>query len=237
MLKLKNVSYTYRNSDLKVLDNINIEFKKSVVNVMLGLNGAGKTTLFDLICGIYKRPEGFEEVPSSSEILYQLQGVPFLTTLKGKDIVKLLLKADGARVVNLSMATQLSGMDQQEIDLMRRLWHTKYGDMSLGERRWLMITSMCEMKRKLYIFDEPTSGVDPESRLKIFKRIERLCLDRDKMVLMSSHNLHELSFLNCYLYMLNKGKVIFQGSYMEFLEYGNTQNPDEAFTKVIRNNL
>ncbi|QKG83047.1 AAA family ATPase [Kroppenstedtia pulmonis] len=234
MLKLKNVSYSYRNSSRRVLNRVSVTFKKTVVNVVLGLNGAGKTTLFDLICGIYKRPAGFEEVPPSNEILYQLQGVPFLTTLKGKDMVKLLLKADGAGAVDLSQVTQWPDMDREEAELMKRLWDTQYGDMSLGERRWLMITSLCEMTRKLYIFDEPTSGVDPESRLKILKRIERLCSDPDKMVIMSSHNLHELSFLNCFLYLIHQGTIVFQGSYADFLAYGDTENPDEAFSNVIR---
>lgn len=116
---------------------------------------------------------------------------------------------------------------------MHHLWNTEYGNISVGERRWLLITSLCEIKRKLYIFDEPTSGVDPDSRIHIFRRLELLSTQEDTYVLLSSHNLHELQYIQYKLYLLHQGKIAFQGSYQEFLDQAGTDHPDLAFREYV----
>ncbi len=233
-LELLNVSFRYNNSSRYVLKNVSVRFEPFQLNVIIGLNGAGKTTLFDLIAGVLPRPDGFINVPPEKDILYQLQSVPFLVTLKGRDIVKLLVNVDfrNRRKVRGPLITD--SMDAREAELMKRLWNVKYGDMSIGERRWLLITALCEMKRKLYLFDEPTSGIDPDSRIKIFRRLELLSRQKNCLVLVSSHNLHELEFVRCKLFLLHEGKIIFQGSYQDFLKGAGTNNPDIAFQRYVK---
>jgi ABC-2 type transport system ATP-binding protein len=229
-MKIKNVTYRYKNSDRKVLDDLNITFEENKMNVILGLNGAGKTTLFDLISGTMERPEGFIGFPNTKDILYQVQGVGFLTTLKGKDLARLIINTDYRSRNNKSMQEIFeSNLNSSEIKLTRRIWEMKFGDMSPGERRWLIMNGLCSIDRTLYLFDEPTVGLDPTSRLSILKRLNRLAESEGKAVLYSTHILHELENISAKIYLLHEGSVKFSGTYEEFLREGNTDNPDIAF--------
>lgn len=90
------------------------------------------------------------------------------------------------------------------------------------------------MKRNLYIFDEPTSGVDPEARVQILKRIEALCLHTNAVVLLSTHTLHEFEKIHCKIHLLHQGKLKFEGSYMKFLESTQHHDPDQAFNQKVQ---
>ncbi|WP_433745918.1 ATP-binding cassette domain-containing protein [Falsibacillus pallidus] len=233
-MNIKNLSFSYQNRS--VLKNVNIEFKKNKTNVLLGLNGAGKTTLFDLMTGVIPMSENscFKNFPSYDEVLYQLQGIPFLTTLKGKDLVKVFLNSDYKnRNSKKPLKAQFDLTDGREKGLLDRLWELEFGKMSVGERRWLIITTICHLDRKLYIFDEPTAGIDPDAKIKILKRIEDLSNKKDSFVILSSHQLHELKYIDCHLFFLHQGEIIFNGSYNEFISFTNTENPDQAFYEMI----
>ncbi|WP_053367683.1 AAA family ATPase [Bacillus sp. FJAT-27245] len=227
-MKIRNLSFGY--GDKTVLDNISLDFSPDKVNVILGQNGAGKTTLFDLISGALDSKGGIIDAPREEEVVYQLQSVPFLYILKGKDIVKLFFQTDFR---SKDAKSAFKTLDQREEFLLKKLWETPYGKMSLGERRWLIVSLICQMDRKVYIFDEPTSGVDPDSRIKILKRIEDLAKKDGRLVLMSTHILHELEYVDSWLYLLNGGTISFQGSYTGFLEETGTTNPDVAFNILI----
>ncbi|MDP4147415.1 MAG: AAA family ATPase [Bacillota bacterium] len=215
-----------------MLSNLSVEFETKKVNVILGHNGAGKTTLFDLLTGVLIPSEGIINAPHENEIVYQLQGIPFLNILKGKDIVSLFLKSDVNKEISKITMESFHSLDTREKELLERLWNLPVGKMSLGEKRWLIVSLICQMDRKLYIFDEPTSGVDPDSRIKLVKRLEELSKKENTLVLMSTHILHELEYLDCILYLLHNEKIIFQGTYNEFLTLTETKNPDIAFYKL-----
>lgn len=233
MITLENVSFHYPKSERYILNNLCATFSSKRINVIVGLNGAGKTTLFDLLVGIHSVNCGIRNFPNSEDVLYQVQNVPFLGSLKGKDIVKFLINCDyHASYKKMEQPLVLESMDEKEKETMQRLWFTRFGDMSVGERRWLIITALCELKRKVYIFDEPTSGVDPESRLKIFNKIEVLN-QQENTIILSTHNLHELEFLDCEIFLLHQGRIIFKGSYSQFQQEGHSLNPDEAFRHLV----
>ncbi|MBE2925522.1 AAA family ATPase [Anoxybacillus flavithermus] len=109
-----------------------------------------------------------------------------------------------------------------------KLWDRKIGHMSVGERRWLLIRSICQLERELYIFDEPTSGIDPDARLFILESIDNL-VKKGKLVVMTTHILYELEYIDCKLYFLHRGNILYAGDYISFLNKYNTQNPDVAF--------
>ncbi len=233
MFHITNLSYRYKKSTRDALLNVTFTPEMGKVNAVVGLNGAGKTTLFDIVTSVIAPVKGVYDVPDPNEILYQLQGVPFPSTLRGCDLVRLLLNTDEPGRFNQDIYLSFDSLTNREVENYRRLWKMKFGEMSIGERRWLIITTMCQMQRKLYIFDEPTAGVDPDSRVNILSRIERLCTDTDSIVLMSTHILNELQFINCCIHVLHNGSIIFNGSFQEFLSVYQTDNPDFAFQRAV----
>lgn len=233
---IDNLSFTYPKSDKLLLKNININFEKKLINVVIGMNGAGKTTLFDILIGQYKPLEGkIVNLPFSKDILYHVQGAYISFLIKGKDYIRLIYKLTNKKFYsNCEQNMQEIGFDNlREIELFKDLWDKKIGQMSVGERRWLYVTTLSQIKKNLYIFDEPTAGVDPSSRIKIYKRLENIIINQDSTLIVSTHHLHELRNIKCKIFLMDEGQIKFQGSFMNFLKNASTDNPDEAFDYYV----
>lgn len=231
MISVKDVNFKYKSSKRDVLKQVTFSLKKDKVNVILGLNGAGKTTLFDCLTGIIKPLNGAINVPPLNEILYLTQSIYFSGELKGKDFAKFISRIDNRKASNTA-STYVQGMDEMSKELFYYLWDTKIGRMSVGEKRWLFVIMVSNLKRNLYILDEPTSGVDPSARIKILRKIENL-VKKGSYCLISTHQLQDLSHMDCHIIMLHKGRVIYEGDYNNWLSLNNTNNPDIAFENAI----
>lgn len=234
MIEIRDLNYQYKESSQKVLNKLSLKFESNKINVIIGKNGAGKTTLFDIITHLIPAPSNIIGLPPENEIMYQLQGLLFPTILTGKDLFRFFLYTDFRNEIKIGKEPYTDQyMTANEIDFMHRVWHMSYGNMSVGERRYLTILAITLMNRKLYIFDEPTSGVDPEARVRILNRIQRLIEDPDKIVILSTHTLHELKNYNCEIHLLHQGSLQFTGSYDQFLTTFNSEDPDTAFQNMI----
>ncbi|GEN30573.1 ABC-2 type transport system ATP-binding protein [Cerasibacillus quisquiliarum] len=236
MVKLDNLYFKYNETRGYVLKNISTTFEPGVVNVLLGVNGSGKTTLFDIISGILlkKVDKGVVHGVNIKDTMYMTQGMLFPMGLKGKDLIRLFLKGD----YRYQSKKHHDFFDDEYFkEKLEYLSNTYYGDMSIGERRWLTFTLAMKLERKIYLFDEPTSGVDPHSKVDILDSIMNLSKNKNKVVIMSTHVLHDLSEMNCKIHLLHRGKINFVGTYDEFLKKFNHSNPDKAFRNFIDNYL
>jgi len=231
-MKLERVTYQYEKDERKILDDITLNFSKEKINVVLGVNGAGKSTLFDLITGVTKPKEGFIENYPQHETCYQLQGFGFPPIFKGKDIVRLILNTDVNGKYQSYEDLLSSSLDSRDKEKLERLWTLSIGKMSTGERRWLAISTMCLLERKLYIFDEPTAGLDPEARKVVLSKINSL-VNGDNAIIISTHILHDLEEMDCKIFFLEGGRLKFEGDYKSLLKEYNTDSPNIAFEKVI----
>ncbi|TMW70428.1 AAA family ATPase [Alteribacter natronophilus] len=234
-MKINQVNYSYAKSNRQVLNGLSFHLKPDRLNVVAGLNGAGKTTLFDILTGVLKAEGEIEGLPKQNDVVYQQQGVYFTQTLKGRDLVRLVLHCDhsGKTRVRKKEPFVTPCMTNEEKEKMAELWQRPFGQMSVGERRWLLTFVMCRLDRKLYVFDEPTSGVDPHSRVQIMNRIRKLVEEPGKTVVASTHTLHELQFYAVHLVLLHQGKAVFTGTYEDFLTEGGSDNPDTAFQNLV----
>lgn len=235
-MRIENLDLTIKNRP--IFHSLNLNLVEGKVNVLFGPNGIGKSTLLDVMAGLHKDcNKSLIKFPSESEIAYQLQGVPFLASLTGKDIYHFFLKCDHKYNHNkIELSDFISDIEEQE--LMKRLYPIKFGQMSGGERRWLIIIGICSLHRKLYLFDEPINGIDPEYKEKIYIKLDRMARNDGKMIVMTTHQLKDLAYYNFHLHFLYQGKIQFSGSYEEFLNItqGETTNPDIAF-KLLKQGL
>ncbi|HDR7352948.1 AAA family ATPase [Bacillus wiedmannii] len=228
---VKNLSFKYPKCKELVLNNINLTLKQDRLNVLVGLNGSGKTTLFDCITDVLKPETGEIVLPPVNEILYLTQTIFFSPVIRGRDFAKFIFRLDNRQVQN-DIDYYLDGLSDSEKKQLKKLWGSTIGKMSVGERKWLFVTMLSQIERRLYMFDEPTSGVDPSARLKILKRIDGL-IAKGKTCIISTHQLQDLMHIDSHIIMLHEGIIKYEGDFKEWLGMYGTTNPDVAFDMCI----
>ncbi|WP_128896743.1 ATP-binding cassette domain-containing protein [Longirhabdus pacifica] len=232
MYNVENLKFKYKKTDEYILDNVSFSLKKDKLNVIVGLNGSGKTTLFDCLTSVLKPESGQIQFPRYHDILYLTQTLFFSYELKGKDFANFIMRLDNKAKIK-DPSSLASEEHPDEIQLLSKLWNRKIGKMSLGERRWLFVFFLTKIDKPLYILDEPTSAVDPISRLKIIEKMKQL-IASGKVCVCSTHQLQDLLFEDCHIIFLHQGKIKYEGSFYDWLEINETQNPDIAFERMTK---
>lgn len=225
-LELHDLSFSYKNTP--VWSNLNDTFLPGKVNYLIGYNGAGKSTMFDLISRITEPTNGnIVGLPDKQEILYQTQNPVIFGALTGKDLRNFIFGvSQGYNKI------ELNKLSPHFKELYVRLLNRKLGNMSIGERRWLLLFFESRLHKKLFLLDEPLAGVDPVSKIQIEKTIGELAQDKEKLIIVTTHELSHMNQENCYIHLLNNGKISFFESYQDFVSVSPTQNPEEAFLKL-----
>lgn len=203
-----------------IFDNLSFTIVTGEVNILLGRNGEGKTTLLDVISGLLKTGAAIQEPVNQNDILYMIQGVPMLSTIRGKDLARLILVPAGHYHYSQISAQFLENaleMDPSSLEKINYLWETQYGKMAPGERRWFITLLNCMVDKKMYLFDEPTAGIDSASALQIIRRINHLN-DNGKTILYVTHRIEELNqFSDFQLHLLRHGKIVYSASKMKWI--------------------
>lgn len=217
-MKLKDITFTYPKGNKKIFNQFNWELDTENVHFIIGKNGSGKTTFYEMIAGLLEYEGEIEDRIDDKDILLQLQGVPMLKTIKGRDLAELYLGADG-EMDDLTLERVKRELPEASHEKMAYLWEATYGNMSVGERRWLLIYLLSLLNRVLYIFDEPTAGLDVTSAREVLTIIEELSTKRKKKVLLTTHRMEEIEQFDSYsVTLLHEGKNAFTGKKTEFLE-------------------
>ena len=220
--------------DLKVLNNINLSLKEGDYSILLGLNGAGKNTLFSLITRLYDNQTGAIEIFSHdikkkpSKALANI-GVVFQQPTVDLDLtVEQNLQYHAAlhgMKKNLALENALSELKRQN---MEGVLKKKVRELSGGQKRRVEIVRALMHKPKLLLLDEPTVGVDIESRKLIVKHVKTLCVEKKLAVLWATHLIDEVDEKGK-LVVLHKGKVLANDDVKNILKKTKTNNISNAF--------
>lgn len=196
-MQIKN--YSLRYADRVLAQNFDAEFSTQAINVITGANGAGKTTLLDFIAGVGPKAAKGDKinVPKQADIAYQLQHIHFFTTLSVAQTITMY-----RQLGNPAIETENTTFQIIKKRVLDNIWQVEMGKLSGGERQMVLTYGQCLLEKKLYIFDEPTSGVDIDNTKIILSMIASLVQDRQKLVVMTSHNLEQLAELPVHLITL-----------------------------------
>lgn len=198
----------------KILDHVNLQVKQGSIYGFLGPNGAGKTTTLKLILGLLKRQQG----------TINLFGQSFES-----DRVN-ILKRVGSLIETPSLYSQLTAYENLEV--LRKIYqcpkgnidtalesvglsHTakkKAGQFSLGMKQRLSIAMALLNNPPLLILDEPTNGLDPNGMIEIRELLRKLNKETGVTIIVSSHLLSEIERLVTDVGIINKGRMMFQGT-------------------------
>lgn len=196
-MEIKNYSVTFDNRQLS--KNLNVSFSTHKMNIIMGANGAGKSTLLEFIAGVGPKGAVGEKVgiPPYQKIAYQLQQVHFFPTLTVAQTIDFYSKLS-----NRSDSKSYENEKSVRNSLLSPIWHTKMGQLSGGERQIVLTYGQCLLDKEVYIFDEPTSGVDETNAPLVLSMINDLVVNDHKIVIMTSHHSEQLKQFNLNLIAL-----------------------------------
>ncbi|MBU1619672.1 MAG: ABC transporter ATP-binding protein/permease [Gammaproteobacteria bacterium] len=219
-IRLENLSFSYKNSNLSSLQALNFRFEKNNVYTLIGKSGSGKTTLAKLISGLYQSYEGqliFDEInlaaidsESSCTQVAIVEQQPFF--FKGTIQQNITLHHDCINEDRLKLAVELSCFDQvlekNQLSLDSDL-NTNSTNLSGGERQRLAIARALYSNTNVLILDEATNALDCATENRFYRYLNDI--KQNKIVIWITHNLQAIEYSDVVLVMDN-GQLAASGS-------------------------
>ncbi|MBR1865042.1 MAG: ABC transporter ATP-binding protein [Lachnospiraceae bacterium] len=229
-----------------VVDNLNIQIKKGEVFGLLGPNGAGKSTTMNMICSITRPTAGtislFGKDPwkQKKEVIHKLGYIPqelaIHGSLKAWENVELFTSLYGIKGEALNTAVEES---LEYVGLLGRKQEFAK-NFSGGMKRRLNIACAIGHKPDLLIFDEPTVGIDPQSRNFILEQI-KTSNRNGATVIYTSHYMEEVEAICTRIAIMDNGKIIACGTSEELkrlvTEDGESITLEEVFLTLTGKKL
>ena len=210
IIQIRDIKKNY--GSIEAVKGISFSIREGEFFSLLGPNGSGKTTTISMICTILSMDAGSVEicgycVGREDNKIRRMLGVVFQNN-----------RLDSVLTVqeNLEIRGKLYGLPKQSLenridelltttgaaDLVKR----KYGTLSGGEKRKVDIARALIHSPKILLLDEPTTGLDPESRSKIWHMVTNLRNEENITILLTTHYLEETNESD-HVVVLNEGRV------------------------------
>jgi ABC-2 type transport system ATP-binding protein len=207
MIEIKNLEFSYKKK-AKLFDDLNLELSLGNIYGLLGKNGAGKTTLLKQITGLLfpKSGEclvlGEQASKRNSKILSQVFIVPEEFDLPAITVKKYVsLTAPFYPLFNKSEFSEY--MNDFEISEKENI-----KNLSFGQKKKFLLAFGISLNTKLLILDEPSNALDIPSKSQ-FRKIIASSINEERSVIISSHQVRDLSSLLDNIIIIDKGKIIF----------------------------
>lgn len=207
-LEVKNINKKYKNK--VVLNDINFSIQSGEIVALIGKNGAGKSTLINIITKLIQQDSGQSKIFEKEKFDRNLIGVMMqenisLDRITVKEIIK-LIRTYYRNPMSYQAILALSELQNYTNHPMDKL--------SGGQKRKLQFALTLAGNPDLIFLDEPTVGMDAESRTKFWKHVDEL-KKQGKTFLITSHYLEELEKVANRFIFLHNQKIIFDGSLNE----------------------
>ncbi|QYN59148.1 ABC transporter ATP-binding protein [Lactobacillus panisapium] len=205
LIETHNLTKNYGNRP--ALNGVDLKIGKGQLIAFLGTNGAGKSTTINILAGLLKPTSGTISYAANLKI-----GVVFQTSVLDD---KLSVKAN--LYLRARMYKEFSSEWLEElINLMgiRRFLHQKYGTLSGGQRRRVDIARSLVNRPDILFLDEPTTGLDLQTRLVIWQLLQKLQKEQGLTIFLTTHYLEEAESAD-QMYILENGHVLASGTVKE----------------------
>ena len=206
--------------EIKAVNDLSFKVKRGELFAFLGVNGAGKSTTISIMCGSLSRDGGtviidgvnIDERPDAvkSEI-----GVVFQSSGLDKQLsVSDNLKSRAALYGICGEAFKARLNELTDLLDLQKLLRRPLGKLSGGQRRRIDIARALIHKPRLLVLDEPTTGLDPQTRKTIWRVVEQLRRDEGMTVFLTTHYMEEAADAD-YVVILSEGKKVAEGTPIE----------------------
>lgn len=208
---------TKKYGQVKAVDNLSLKIKENEIFGLLGPNGAGKTTLINILSTLLKPSSGeamvnkFNVKNSASKVRESI-GIVFQETILDNELNALDNLDFHARLYNISK--KLKENKIKDMLNLVGLWDSrekKVETYSGGMKRRLEIARGLLHQPKVLFLDEPTLGLDPQTRRKIWDHISHLKKKKEITILLTTHYMEEADYLCDRVAIIDKGKIVALG--------------------------
>ena len=201
------------------IDRVTLRLERGRILGILGANGSGKSTLIRLMCGLLTLDEGRVEVFGHDVVRDEMA----VKRLINRVSVDAAFFKKLSPLENLSFAARLYGLDAkvaraEAIRILARLGISEkrigrpIEQMSRGMQQKVAIARALLTSPALLLLDEPTTGLDPRSKLEVQTFIEELIRTHDASIVLTTHDLAEAERLCDHIAILNDGRVVAESS-------------------------
>lgn len=203
--------------DVHAVDNLSFKVKKGELFAFLGVNGAGKSTTISIMCGTLKKDSGevlingkniekdLKEISKKLGVVFQNSVLDSLLNVKDN----LLVRASLYGVNGQEALTRINELAEtlEFSDLLKRT----VGKLSGGQRRRIDVARALLNKPDILILDEPTTGLDPQTRKNLWQVVEDCRKKLGMTVFLTTHYMEEAADAD-YVVILDGGKIVAEGT-------------------------
>ena len=212
-IQVKGLQKSYK--QLQVLKGVDFEVEKGSIFALLGSNGAGKTTVVKILTTLLKQDSGTATV-NGFDVASKPDNVRQSISLTGQFAAVDEILTGRENLIMIAKLRYLKNPRQVADDLLKRFGLTDAADRRVstysgGMRRRLDIALSLVGKPQIIFLDEPTTGLDPEARIEVWKIVKELA-DGGTTVLLTTQYLEEAEQLADRIAILHEGKIIASGT-------------------------
>lgn len=236
-VEVKNLSHSYKGADTELMQQLNLEVREGVSFGLFGPNGAGKTTLMSLMTGVIQVQEGSVKLmghdigTNPKEVRYQFGFVP----------QSLALYEELTPIQNLEYFGAMLGLARKQLheradELLSVLGLTHVAkkpvkQFSGGMKRRVNLAVGVIHRPKLLFLDEPTVGVDVQTRHAIISYLKELNAEGTTLFY-TSHHLGEAQELCNEVALMDSGKILVKDGLTEMLQHHDEVSLENLFLKL-----
>ena len=213
IIEVKGLQKSYKN--LEVLKCVDFTVEQGRIFALLGSNGAGKTTTIKILSTLISQDQGTAAV-CGYDVKKQARQVREAISLTGQYAAVDEILTGRENLIMIARLRHLKNPKEIADGLLNRFGLTKAADRRVavysgGMRRRLDIAMSLIGKPKVIFLDEPTTGLDPEARLEVWKEIKQLS-ENGTTVFLTTQYLEEAEQLADQIAILHEGKIIVNGT-------------------------
>ena len=227
-IQVKNLNYTYSKdlpNQTKALDDVSFGIEKNSILGVAGHTGSGKSTLLQMLNGLLRPDDG--EIFIGEDCITE-KDFPLVNIRKKVGLVfqypEYQLFEETVRKDVIYGPKNLGIEDENELEEIARDAISKVGldyemikdrspfELSGGQKRRVAIAGVIAMKPEVLILDEPTAGLDPESRHELINMIQNIQKNENMILIFVSHNMNDIEKLADKMIVLDRGKIAMEGT-------------------------
>lgn len=215
IIEIENLKKTFK--DVKAVDGLSFNVSEGELFAFLGLNGAGKSTTINIMCGVLKKDGGSVRIcgydaEREQDAVKGSLGVVFQNSVLDKKLTVADNLKCRANLYGISGGRYKSRLEEMcKLLELKEILDRPVGKLSGGQRRRADIARALFHRPRILILDEPTTGLDPRTRITVWKVVDGLRQEAGLTVFLTTHYMEESANADRVV-ILDCGKKVAEGT-------------------------